>query len=150
MIHWTQSVRALGVISDQSARALGAMASALRRSGGILDASSTPEGVNSSVTTSPAAAPAASLSFRFTLSQWLFFPSGSSLALNEWPLRVPSTVVMPLVGSFALAVFGRTRNPQGLPVAGVAGCNSFALKRILEPCFVMFLACTMCHNIHNA
>src|SRR5204863_5041623 len=46
---------------------------------------------------------------RFTLSQWLLWPSGSSVARKGKPLMVPSTVVMPREGSFALASFGRVR-----------------------------------------
>ena len=53
---------------------------------------------------------------------------------------MPSIVVMPRDGSFALALFGRTRKLQervfGLP----AGRQSFALKRILEAVLVIFLS----------
>jgi hypothetical protein len=58
-------------MSDHNARAFGAAARAFRRSAGALDSSSSPDGEISSVTTSPAFAPAASRIFRFTLSQWL-------------------------------------------------------------------------------
>jgi len=53
-------------------------------------------------------------------------------------LRVPSTVVMPREGSFALASFGRVRKLQEPIVAVAAGRKSFALKRILEAVLVMF------------
>src|ERR1051325_6852644 len=45
---------------------------------------------------------------------------------------VPSTVVMPREGSFALASFGRVRKVQEPAFAAAAGRKSFALKRILE------------------
>jgi hypothetical protein len=48
------------------------------------------------------------------------------------PLIVPSTVVMPREGSFALASFGRVRKVQEPTFAVETGRNSFALKRILE------------------
>jgi hypothetical protein len=50
---------------------------------------------------------------------------------------VPSTVVIPRVGSFALAFFGRTRKVQELPFAVTAGRKSFALKRIFEGVLVI-------------
>ena len=79
---------------------------------------------------SPASAPADLLSFRFTLSQWLFWPSGSSVARKGKPLMVPSIGVMPREGSFALAFFGRMRKVQDSPFSLSAGRKSFALKRI--------------------
>ncbi len=51
---------------------------------------------------------------------------------------VPSTVVIPRAGSFALAAFGRVRNVQEPAFAVVAGRKSFALKRILETVFATF------------
>ena len=45
---------------------------------------------------------------------------------------VPSTVVMPREGSFALASFGRVRKVQEPTFAVAAGRKSFALKRILD------------------
>jgi hypothetical protein len=42
------------------------------------------------------------------------------------------TVVIPRVGSFALASFGRTRKVHGLPFRGSAGRKSLALKRRFE------------------
>src|SRR5262245_55566209 len=124
------------VMSDHNARAFGATASAFRRSAGTVGSSAS--GAISSATTSPASAPAASRIFRFTLSQWLFWPSGSSVARKGKPLKVPSTVVMPREGSFALASFGKVRKVQEPPFAVVAGRMSFALKRILEAVLVIF------------
>jgi len=138
VIQWIQSLRAMGVISDHNARAFGAAARAVRRSAGTLGSGSVSDGAISSVTTSPASAPAASRSFRFTLSQWLFWPSGSSVARKGKPLMVPSTVVMPREGSFALASFGRVRKVQEPTFAVAAGRKSFALKRILEAVLVIF------------
>ena len=51
---------------------------------------------------------------------------------------VPSTVVMPREGSFALASFGRVRKVQESTFAVPAGRKSFALKRILEAVLVIF------------
>ena len=52
---------------------------------------------------------------------------------------VPSTVVMPREGSFALAFFGRVRKIQEPTFAvGRRGDKSFALKRILEAVLVIF------------
>jgi hypothetical protein len=45
---------------------------------------------------------------------------------------VPSTVVMLRVGSFSLALPGRTRKVRELPFAASAGGKSFALKGIFE------------------
>src|ERR1039457_3810477 len=53
VIHWIQSRRAMGVMSDHNARAFGAAASAFRRSAGTLGSGSSPDGVISSVTTAP-------------------------------------------------------------------------------------------------
>lgn len=50
---------------------------------------------------------------------------------------VPSTVVMPREGSFALASFGRVRKVQEPTFVGAAGRKSFALKRILEAVLVI-------------
>src|SRR5207253_2100204 len=118
----------MGVMSDHNARAFGAAVRAFRRSAGTLGSGSSPDGVISSVTTSPASAPAASRIFRFTLSQWLLWPSGSSVARKGTPLMVPSTVVMPREGSLALAFFGRIRKVQE-PV--FAGRMSLASKRMV-------------------
>jgi hypothetical protein len=52
---------------------------------------------------------------------------------------VPSTVVRPREGSFALACFGRVRKVQEPTFAvGRRGDKSFALKRILEAVLVLF------------
>ena len=81
VIHWIQSRRARGVMSDQASRApLGAAARALRRSGGIRGSGSSATGAISSVTVSPASTPAAWRSLRSTFSQWPPRPSGSSVA----------------------------------------------------------------------
>src|SRR5262249_32099588 len=139
VIQWIQSLRALGVMSDHTARVFAAAAPrAFFRSAGIAGSSSLAAGAISSVTTSPASAPAASRIFRFTLSQWLFWPSGSSVARKGKPLMVPSTVVIPREGRFALASFGRVRKIQEPTFPDAAGRKSFALKRILEAAFVIF------------
>src|SRR6266436_5340265 len=130
----------MGVMSDHNTRAFGAVARAFRRSAGTLGSGSSPDGAISSVTTSPASAPAASRIFRFTLSQWLLWPSGSSVARKGKPLIVPSTVVMPREGSFALASFGRVRKVQEPTFGVAAGRKSLALKRILETVLVIFSA----------
>ena len=132
-----QSLRAMGVMSDHNARAFGAAARAFRRSAGTLGSGSSRAGAISSVTTSPASAPAASRIFRFTLSQWLPWPSGSSAARKGKPLMVPSTDVMPREGSFALAFFGRVRRVKEPTFAVAAGRKSVALKRILEAVLVI-------------
>src|SRR5205814_9548145 len=137
-IQWIQSLRAMGVRSDHDARAFGAAARAFRRSVGTVGSGFAPAGAISRVTTSPASAPAASRIFRFTLSQWLLWPSGSSVARKGEPLMVPSTVVMPREGSFALASFGRVRKVQEPTFAVAVGRKSFALKRILETVLVIF------------
>src|SRR5205814_10530975 len=103
-----------------------------------LSSSSSADGAISSVTTSPASAPAASRNFRLTLSQWLLWPSGSSVARKGKPLMVPSIVVMLREGSFALASFGRVRKVQEPAFAVAAGRKSFARKRILESVLVIF------------
>src|SRR5215471_3379981 len=128
----------MGVMFDHKARAFGAAARAFRRSAGTLGSSTS--GASSSVTTSPACAPADSLSFRLTLSQWLFWPSGSSVARKGKPLMVPSTVVMPREGSFALASFGRIRKVQEPSFSVAAGRRRLALKRILAVVLVIFVS----------
>jgi hypothetical protein len=50
---------------------------------------------------------------------------------------MPSTVVRPRVGSFALASLGRIRKVHELPFGGSAGRKSFALKRIFEVVLVI-------------
>ena len=132
-IHWIQSLRTTGVMSDHTARAFGwAAARAFRRSAGTLGSGSSATGAISSETTSPASAPAASRNFRSTLSQWPPWPSGSSVARKATPLKVPSTDVMPREGSFALASSGSVRKVQATAFAVATGRNSVALKRILE------------------
>jgi len=51
---------------------------------------------------------------------------------------VPSTVVLPREGSFALASFGRVRKVQEPAFAAAAGRKSFARKRISEAVLVIF------------
>jgi hypothetical protein len=109
VIQWIHSLRATSVMSDHTGRVFGAAARALRRSAGTLGSGSFPTDRISSGTTSPTSAPAASRIFLFTLSQWLFLPSGSSVARKGCPLMMASTVVIPRVGSFALAFLGRIR-----------------------------------------
>src|SRR5947208_892879 len=83
MIQWIQSRRALGVMSDHNVRAFGATARAFFRSGGTSGSVSFPAGAISSMTMSPASAPADLLSFRSTLSQWLFWPVGFERGLKR-------------------------------------------------------------------
>src|SRR6185437_5810952 len=127
-----QSRRAMGVMLDHIVRAAEAPPRALRRSAGIRGSGSFPTERISNGTTSPTSAPAPFCILLSTLSQWLFRPSGSSVARKGWPLMTPSTVVMPRVGSFALASFGRIRKAHELPFEGSAGRKSRALKRIFE------------------
>ena len=69
-IQWIQSLRAMGVMSDHTARVFEAAAArAFFRSVGISGSVSFAAGAISSVTMSPASAPADLLSFRSTLSQ---------------------------------------------------------------------------------
>ena len=69
VIQRIQSRRAIGVISAHNARACGAAARACRNSLGILISGSSPARVISTVTVSPASAPAASCKALLTLSQ---------------------------------------------------------------------------------
>src|SRR5213080_2825238 len=75
VIQWIQSRRAMGVMADHNTRAFGAAAARafLRSAGTAVGSASSAAGAISSVTMSPASAPAASRSFRSTLSQWLFW-----------------------------------------------------------------------------
>jgi len=50
---------------------------------------------------------------------------------------VPLTVVIPRVGSLALAFLGRTKKVQDPRFAVSAGRNSFATKRIFEAVLVI-------------
>ncbi len=120
-------------MSDHVSDAFGGAADrACRRSSGTSGSGSTATGAISSVTRSPASAPAASRSVRSTFSQWPPCPSGSSVARKVKPLRVPSTDVMPREGSFVLASFGRVRKVHDSDFAAAFGRRSFAVKRILE------------------
>jgi hypothetical protein len=69
LIEKIQSRRAIGVMSSHPARASGAAARALRRSIGTLISGSSPARAISTVTVSPASAPAASHMVLLTLSQ---------------------------------------------------------------------------------
>src|SRR5262249_17338091 len=81
IIQWIQSLRALAVMPDHTVRVFPpALVRASFRSGGTSGSTSFAAGAISTATTSPAFAPADSDSFRSTLSQWLFWPSGSSTA----------------------------------------------------------------------
>jgi len=51
---------------------------------------------------------------------------------------VPLTVVMPRVGSFALAFFGRVRKVQEPPFAVAAGRKTVAVKRIFKAVVVKY------------
>src|SRR6187401_2352415 len=80
LIQRIQSRRALGVISAHKACALGAAARAVRKSVGTLVSGSSPARVISTVTVSPASAPAASCRALLALRQGLPLPSGSRVA----------------------------------------------------------------------
>src|SRR5207249_3130590 len=95
VIEKIQSRRAIGVISAHDACAGGAAARALRRSIGTLISGSSPARVISTVTVSPASAPAASCKALLTLSQWLASPFGSRAPRKGKLLIVPSTIVIP-------------------------------------------------------
>ena len=129
LIEKIQSRRAIGVISAHDACAGGVAARALRRSIGIRSSGSSPARVISTVTVSPASAPAASCMAWLTLSQWLPLPSGSRAPRKGRLLMTPSTIVMPRDGSFALALLGRVRVHD--PVFS-EGRSNLALKRIID------------------
>jgi len=132
VIEKIQSRRAVGVISAHDACAGGAAARAWRRSIGTLISGSAPARVISTVTVSPASAPAASCMAWLTLSQWLPWPFGSRAARKGRLLITPSTIVMPRDGSFALAFLGRVSRVHD-PIFSVAvGRNNVALKRIVD------------------
>jgi hypothetical protein len=132
LIEKIQSRRASGVMSSHPPFASGAAARALRRSIGTLISGSSPARVISTVTVSSASAPAASCIALLTASRWLPLPFGLRAARNGKPLIVPSTIVIPRDGSFALALLGRVSRVHD-PVFSVAlGRNSLALKRIVD------------------
>ena|ERR1017187_5928989 len=131
LIQRIQSRRAIGVISAHDACASGAAARALRRSTGTLVSGSSPSRVISTVTVSTASALAASRKALLTLRQRLPLPFGSRAARKGKPLIVPSTIVIPRDGSFALAFLGRVRRVRD-PIFSVAlGRNKLARKRIV-------------------
>jgi len=132
LIEKIQSRRANGVMSVHTACASGAVARALRRSIGTLVSDSSPTRVISTVNMSPASAPAASCMALLTLSRCLPLPFGSRAARKGTLLIVPSTIIIPRDGSFALAFLGKVRRVHG-PVFSVAlGRNNLALKRIVD------------------
>ena len=143
LTHRIQSRRAMGVISTHNACAGGAAARALSRSIGTLISGSSLARVISTVTVSPASAPATPCRALLTLSQWLPLPSGSRAARKGKPLIVPSTIVLPRDGSFPLAFLGRVRSVHApiflrlaeafVKVGSFAlGRNNLALKRIVD------------------
>lgn len=119
-IQRTQSQRASGVISCQTASALGEAANAIFKSSGTSGSIHSLIGSSEIWTVSPAFAEAASSSFLSGLNQWLdlwpdaYFPSGSSKDLKGTPLIVPATIVIPLEGSAAEASSGSLRMVQEL------------------------------------
>ena len=131
LIEKIQSRRAIGVMSFHPACASGADARALRRSIGTLISGSSPTRAISTATVSPASAPTASRMVLLTLSQWLPLPFDSRAARKGKLLIVPSTIVLPRDGSFALVFLGRVTVHD--PIASVAaGANNLALKRIVD------------------
>ncbi len=132
LVQRIQSRRAMGVISAHNACASGAAARALRRSMGTLVSSSSPARVISTVTVSRTPAPAASCMASLTLSQWLPLPVGSRAARKGKPLIVPSAVVLPRDGSFALAFLGRIRRAHDAIFSAVFGRNNLPRKRIVD------------------
>ena len=145
LIEKIQSRRASGVISAHDACASGAAARASRRSIGTLISGSSPVRVISTATDSPAPAPAASYMALLTLRQWLPLPSGSRAARNGRPLIVPSTIVMPRDGSFALAFLGRVTRAHDSIVSALSGRSNRALKRIVDLVFCS-LASFICYH----
>ncbi|TWI06010.1 hypothetical protein IP90_00272 [Luteimonas cucumeris] len=137
VIQWIQSRRATVVALSQVTCASGFACKAFRRSAGISGSGSWSTGAISTVTTVPKSAFAASRSSALTRSQWLNWPSGSSVSRKGMPLIAPSTVVLPRRGSFSLASFGRTTNAHDLSGPGSAGrCRSaskmaFAVFRLI-------------------
>ena len=130
VIEKIQLRRAIGVMSSHPACATGAAARAFRRSAGTLSSGSSPTRAISTVTMSTSSPPAPSRIVLLTLSQWLPLLSGSRAARNGKALIVPSTIVVPRDGSFALAFLGRVRaHDPGfwLPSAR----NNFALNRMV-------------------
>jgi len=134
LIEKIQSRRAIGVMSSHPTRASGAAASALRRSIGTLISGSSPARVISTVNVSPASAPAAWRMVVLTLRQCLPWPFGSRAARKGKLLIAPSTIVLPRVGSLALAFLGRITVHD--PVFSfVSGRNNLAQKRIVDLVF---------------
>ena len=80
---------------------------------------------------SPASAPAASLNFRSTLSQWLFWPFWLEHGLKRRSSDGAFDRRHAPRGSLALAFFGRMRKVQVSFFSSSAGRKSLALKRIV-------------------
>src|SRR5271154_635666 len=132
LIEKIQSRRAIGVMSSHPACASGVAARALRRSNGTRTSGSSPARAISTVTVSSASAPAASCISLLTVSRWLALPFGWRAARKGKPLIVPSTIVVPRDGSFALALFGRVRKAHDPTLSLASGRNNLALKRIVD------------------
>jgi hypothetical protein len=132
LIEKIQSRRAIGVMSSQPACASGAAARASRKSTGTLISGSSPARVISTVTVSPAFAPAASWKARLSLSRCLPLPSGSRAARKGKLLIVPSTIVVARGESFALAFLGRVRTVHDPIFSGAFGRSNLDRKRIVD------------------
>ncbi len=141
VIEKIQSRRAIGVMLSHPACASGAAARALRRSLGTLSSGSSPARAISTVTVSTVSAPAASCMALLTLIQWFPLPVASRAARNGKPFIVPSAIVLPPGGSFALALLGRVKIHD--PVFSMALVRyNLAWKRIVglvSCCLVRFI-----------
>lgn len=137
VIQCIQSRRAMVVVLSHSACAAGLALSAARKSGGISGSGSSATGAISSATRSPTWAPEAVRSSSLTRNQWLNWPSGSSVALNGAPLRVPATEVRPRRGSCSLTSLGRMTNVHGASLPAFKGRSNVAWNCVfLLACFI--------------
>ncbi len=127
-IQWIQSIRAMVVVVFHTASACGFALSAARKSAGSMGSGSLSTGEMLSKTLSPTPTPDAVGSASPTLIQWLSCPSGSSVAQKKCPLKVPSILVRPRLGSFSLIDLGKTKNAHQSRPPNVAGRSSLALK----------------------
>jgi hypothetical protein len=132
LIEKIQSRRAIGVMSRHPACANGAAARALRRSIGTLISGSSPARAISTVTVSTASAPAASSMALLIVRRRPPLPFGSRAARKGKPLIVPSTIVIPRVGSFALALLGRVRRKLDPIFSVPLGRNNLPRNRIVD------------------
>ena len=115
-----QSQCAAGVVSFHTAYAFSLLPRALLRSPGTSVSGHSSETEIWRVTVSPGFAPDhLSMSF-LTPSQWPLLPSGSRGHLKWNPFIVPSTITIPLDGSFALALLGSLRRVQDPTLESVA------------------------------